>query len=515
MRPSRSVLMLAVVASAVGSLVLAQQASTPAANTATTATTSVAASPGQLIERGRYLAAAGDCASCHTLAGGTPYSGGRALPTPFGTVLSANITPDKTGIGDWTADQFYRAMHEGVDDDGKHLYPAFPYNYYTRITREDSDAIYAYLRTVPPVNNHPDRNQLSFPFNIRALMAVWNAFFLDKGPYRPDASKSAEWNRGAYLVEGLGHCGACHTPGNFAGAPKKDSLFQGGRLGDWFAPDLTSNRRTGLGAWGREEVVEYLKTGRNAHSAASAEMGEVVALSTSHLSDADLQAMATYLAGAAPSPEQRGDAPDAAVLRQGEAIWRDSCAGCHAAQGQGQPRFFPPMVGNPNVQQTDATTTLRFILEGTRAAATERTPTPLAMPAYDWKLDDAQIAAVATYARNSWGNAAGAVTARQVADLRAHLSKRATPVPGATPPTMRKPGPATLAPPDTDSRDNGGARAGTAVAAGAALLPTPASAASSPAGSSGASGPGTPAPSGGSTGTPGSGQGGPSGSGPG
>lgn len=425
-----------------------------------------------LVERGRYLTAAADCVACHTAKGGTPFAGGLPLKTPFGTILSANLTPDETGIGGWSRDQFYRALHTGIDDEGKHLYPAFPYNYYTRLTRPDTDAIFAYLQSLRPVRNRLDRNQLPFPFNIRALMGVWNALFLKTGEFKPRGDRSPEWNRGAYLVEGLGHCGACHTPMNVFGAPRERRYLQGGALGVWFAPDLTSNPRTGLGSWSRQDVIAFLKTGGNAHAQASAEMGEVVAYSTSQMTDADLNAIATYLQDQPPSPEIRPAYLDAARLRHGQVIFEDTCSACHGMAGEGTPRYFPPLRGDANLQQSDPTTTINYILNGVRGTPTDARPTGLAMPAYGWKLDDAEVAAVATYVRNAWGNRAPAVASHQVAGLRRRTvvaaSQALAPEPSGS---LTRPGPATLAPAGTDSRDNGGPNAGRTVGGGHGRAP--------------------------------------------
>jgi mono/diheme cytochrome c family protein len=418
-----------------------------------------------LVDRGRYLTSLGDCVACHTEKGGPRFAGGRPIETPFGTVLSANLTPDDaTGIGRYTQDTFYRALHEGIDKDGRHLFPAFPYNYYTNVTREDSDAIFAYLRTLPVVSHQVDRNQLHFPFNIRALTAVWNWLYLERGPYRSNAEKSAQWNRGAYLAEGLGHCQACHTPRNSLGGPKKDEAYRGGTFGDWFAPDLTPNRRTGLGSWQRDALLDFLRQGLNGHSAAAAEMGEVVAFSTSQMTDADLAALVVYLGDRAPSPDAQVARPADAVMQQGKAIWEDECSACHRMDGSGVPRYFPPVKASANVQQANATTVLHYILAGAHRAPTERAPTPFAMPGFWWKLDDDQIAAVATYARNSWGNQAAAVSADDVAKLRAKLrfaTSRTEQAEANTTP-MSRPGPNTDAPADTLSSDNGTAAAGRA-----------------------------------------------------
>jgi mono/diheme cytochrome c family protein len=413
------------------------------------------------VQRGKYLADLGDCVACHTQEGGARFAGGRPVETPFGTIVSANITPDKdSGIGGWTADQFYRAMHEGIDDQGKHLYPAFPYNYYTNVTREDSDAIFAYLESLKPVSHRFKRDELRFPFNIRTLMAGWNMLFLKKGPYRPDPSKSAEWNRGAYLVEGLGHCQACHTPQDMMGAPKKDRAFQGGTFAEWFAPDITANKRVGIGDWDNDSLREFLRRGTNVHSAATAEMGEVVAFSTAQMNDADLNAVMTYLRGIGASPERKVQQADQAVMHQGEAIWQDACSACHLMDAKGVPRYFPPMRQDANLQQPDPTTLVHYILAGARKTPTDGAPTPLSMPAFYWKLDDAQVAAVATYARNSWGNAADPVTAEQVKKLRAKLKLDHVPPPKPMPTDLTHPGPNTWASAGTDSRQNGTPSAG-------------------------------------------------------
>jgi mono/diheme cytochrome c family protein len=418
------------------------------------------------VDHGRYLVELGDCVACHTTQGGQRFAGGRTVETPFGKLLSANITPDpQTGIGQYTADDFYRALHEGVDREGHHLYPAFPYNYYTKIAREDSDAMYAYIRTIPAVKNELHSNQLPFPFNIRALMVVWNWMFFDKGEYRADNSKPPQWNRGAYLVEGLGHCEACHTPKNILGGPKVNNAFHGGRFGEWFAPDLTRNQRVGLGAWKDPALREFLRKGVNEHSAASGEMGEVVAFSTSQMSDADLDAVVSYLRTVPASPDAKVQAPDAKLMKAGESIWQDSCSACHRMDAGGVPRFFPPLQHDPNVQQTDPTTLIHFVLAGTRKVPTDNAPTPLAMPAYEWKLSDDQIAAVLTYVRNSWGNVAQPVQAQEVAEVRKKLNLQLH-LPATQPPVnLTHPGPESLGKANTDSRENGTARAGQAAPA--------------------------------------------------
>jgi mono/diheme cytochrome c family protein len=421
---------------------------------------SVPADEAPPVERGRYLAAAGDCEACHTREGGAPYAGGRPIATPFGTVLSANLTPDATGLGNWNADQFYRALHEGIAANGEHLFPAFPYNWFTRMPRADTDAIFAYLRTLAPVANRPDRNQLSFPFNIRALTAVWNYLYLDARTFVADPGKSAQWNRGAYLVQGPGHCGACHTPKTILGGPRAGHELQGGEFAKWFAPDLTPNQRSGLGGWTRDDLVRFLRTGRNAHASAAVEMGLAVTDSTSRLGDADLLAIATYLADRPASPTVTPTAPPPVQMREGEAIFVDECSACHRMQAGGAPEAFPPLKASANAQQRDPTTMLHFILAGVRSTPTAANPTPFTMPAFAWKLSDAQVAAVATYVRNSWGNAAPAVDASQVEKLRGKLSFDRAATPRSTPTPMSRPGPNTWSNAGTDSRDNGTPHAG-------------------------------------------------------
>jgi mono/diheme cytochrome c family protein len=415
----------------------------------------------QAIERGRYLAVVGDCMACHTRKAGERFAGGRPLKTPFGTILSANLTPDpETGIGRYNADQFYHALHDGVDNKGRQLYPAFPYDYFTNVSREDSDALFAYLSSLTPVRHQVDRNQLPFPFNLRPVVAFWNLLYLHKGPLAPVPSKSPQWNRGRYIVEGLGHCQACHTPRTFLGGPKRDKAFQGGTFADLFAPDITQNKRKGIGGWARKDVEQFLREAHNEYSGASVEMGEVVTFSLSQLDDADFAAMVEYLTDQPASPDTPVKAPDQTVMNEGHAIWEDECSACHRMNGEGVAGMFPRLKGNPNLQQSDPTTVLHFILAGTRRTATDKAPTRFGMPAFAWKLNDAQVAAVATYARNSWGNAAPAVDAKRVAELRKDLDLRLGRHENAHETDMTKAGSATWARAGTDSRDNGTPQAG-------------------------------------------------------
>ena len=390
------------------------------------------------VERGRALATAGDCIACHTAPNRPAFSGGRPLETPFGNINTANLTPDpETGLGTWNTDEFYRAMHHGISKNGAYLYPAFPYPYYTKVTRDDSDAIFAYLRTLPPVSNQVDRNTLPFPFNIRTSMLAWNAMFFTPGNFHPDPAHSEEWNRGAYLVEGLGHCGACHTPMNTLGGSKSSQPLQGNVIQSWLAPNITGDSRIGVGGWGVDDIVEYLRTGRNKIAAASGPMAEVVQFSTSLMPEPDLRAIATYLRDtnappranpnlAAPIPAP-GPAPipsTDAVMQTGRSIYLDTCSACHTAKGEGVELLFPRLAGAPGVQQPDPTTLIRVVISGARTAATNAAPTAPAMPSLGWRLDDAQVAAVLTYVRNSWGNAAPAVSASEVARMRSRVTGR-------------------------------------------------------------------------------------------
>jgi mono/diheme cytochrome c family protein len=377
--------------------------------------------------RGKALATIGDCIACHTAPGGKPFAGGLALETPFGVIKTPNLTPDDaTGIGRWTAGGFARAMREGRRPDGTHLYPAFPYPYYTKVARHDIDAIYAYLRTLTPVSNAVDRNTLPFPFGIRPLVRAWNWLFFTKGEFKPDPAKSADYNRGAYLVEGLGHCGACHTPFNLLGANKSDKAFQGNDIQTWIAPNITNDARLGLGKWTVDEIVQYLKTGQTRTSIASGPMKEVIENSTSNMTDADIKAMATYLKerGAAGSPAPQPLAPGETQMKIGEAIFTDTCKACHTSTGDGVEHMFPRLAGNAIVNQDDPTTLVRVILTGTQGTATATRPTAPSMPSLGFRLNDAQVAAVVTYIRNSFGNAAAAVSGDTVGKIRGQVAPR-------------------------------------------------------------------------------------------
>jgi mono/diheme cytochrome c family protein len=389
-----------------------------------------AADPDNFVEiaRGKALVAAGDCVACHTAPGGTPFAGGLALQTPFGAIMTPNITPDNaTGIGSWSADDFARAMHEGRRPGGSYLYPAFPYPFYTKVTRADTDAILTYLRSLAPVSNSVNRSSLPFPFNIRLSMIGWNALFFAPSDFVPDPKRSDEYNRGAYLVEGLGHCGACHTPLNGFGANKSYQRLEGGRIDNWTAPNITNDMDEGLGKWSVDDIVRYLKTGQTATGLASGPMKDVVENSTSKMAEADLKAMAVYLKerGAAGFPAAIPLPASDKQMQVGEAIFVDTCAACHMRSGEGVEHMFPRLAGSVIATQVDPASLIRIVLTGGRAAATDARPTAPAMPSLGYRLSDDQVAAVVSYVRNSWGNVAWPVTAEMVKALRGRVSTTA------------------------------------------------------------------------------------------
>jgi mono/diheme cytochrome c family protein len=367
------------------------------------------------IEAGKYQVVLGDCEGCH----GKDLAGGVVLETPFGKMVAPNITPDKdTGIGNYTAQGFALAMKRGVAPGGRRLYPAMPYPYYAHMSDSDVAALWDYLRTVKPVRKSINVNQLRFPYNLRVLMRGWNYLFFRPAPFA-DASKSVEWNRGAYLVNGAAHCGACHSPKNAFGADK--GPLTGTSLQGWFAPDLTSERNAGLGSWSRSDIVEYLETGRNAHSLASGPMAEAVENSTSRMTDTDLVSIAVYLSELPPGKGNGGGATGIdSQMKAGAAAYDISCAACHGRDGKGS-ALFPPLAGNPSVRQVRADTVVRMVLAGGKAVATSKAPTGPAMPSFGWRLSDDQVANILTYVRNNWGNQAPAVSAETVGRIRSSL----------------------------------------------------------------------------------------------
>jgi mono/diheme cytochrome c family protein len=397
----------------------------------------------QQIARGRYLVVVADCAACHTADPAHPFAGGRPIETPFGSVTTPNITPDPdTGIGNWSDEQFDAALRRGLLPNGKRLYPAMPYTYYTRMSRSDVIAMRAYLNTIRPVQHEVHSDTLPFPFSIRAMMDLWDAVYFSPGVFQPDPKQSAEWNRGAYLALGPGHCGSCHTPKTLLGGDKNHDYLQGYNLQGWFAPSITNDAAVGLGRWTVDDVVEYLKNGHNRYSAASGPMGEEVQDSSSQWSLADLRATALYLKsqggqgeGATPGeaqaattpaktalPGQGGAlAPNDARMVAGAAIYSDLCSACHAPDGTGVPYLIPSLAASPNVVQHDPTTLIRVVVQGVRSVATAQEPTDAMMPSYGWQLTDEEIASVTTFIRNSWGHAVPAVSPGKVRSERDSL----------------------------------------------------------------------------------------------
>jgi len=376
--------------------------------------------PPEVVAHGKSLVEASDCATCHTADPQRPFAGGKRIDTPFGAIYSPNLTPDReTGIGDWSDADFVRALRFGVAPDSSRYYPAFPYPYFTKFTRGDILAIRAYLSTLTPFRNEEPPPALRFPLNFRVVMRVWNYFFFKPGILEPDQQKDIDWNRGRYLVEGAGHCGACHTPKNMFGADRRGQTFAGGRVGDWFAPRLDGAARSGLKSWSVDDIVEYLQSGRNARSHADGLMAEVVVNSTSKISDGDARAIAVYLKSLpAGPPEPQVILPPEDRMKSGEAMYEHACVACHEKDGSSAPRIYPPLPGNALLQSADPTSTLRIILDGAQTVTTPRAPNKGSMPAYAKQWTDQQIADVTNYIRNSWGNAAPLVTADQVAQAR-------------------------------------------------------------------------------------------------
>lgn len=397
-----------------------------------------AGSAGEQIARGEYLALAGNCASCHTAPGGAFMAGGLAFETPFGTIHSTNITPDvETGIGGWSERDFLNSMRHGVRPDGEHLYPVFPYASYTRMTDADVAALWAWMQQLPAVRQGAAANDLPFPFNVRALMAVWKALFLEPGAFEADPSQPEDWNRGAYLVEALAHCSACHTPRNLLGAERRHLAMSGGEYLDrvpggghrpWSAPNLTSSER-GLGLWSREDLAAYLKEARNSFLESFGPMNEVIMNSTRHLEAADVEAMAVYLESLPAIDDAPGPVPDAQTLGMGRTVYNLHCGTCHLPTGEGDPEMAPKLNrGSLVVQAANPASMINAILYSPEAPKAASAPLPELpglppkwlhpMEDFQYLLDDDEIAAVVSFVRSSWGNDAGAVTPEQVARQR-------------------------------------------------------------------------------------------------
>ncbi len=374
------------------------------------------------VEQGSYLARAGNCATCHTAEGGQPYAGGVAFHTPFGTLFSTNITPDEiTGIGTWSFADFYAAMKHGVRPDGTHLYPAFPYTDFAKMSDDDIGSLYAWMQALPAVRQEAPANQLDFPYNQRRLLAGWNLLFHDASGVPEDPAKSAEWNRGAYLVEGPGHCGACHTPRNALGAERASLALTGGSYQDkirfgyyrqWSGVNLTPDK-SGLAAWSVDDIVSYLRDGVSGNAVVHGPMRDVVFNSTSHLSDDDLRAIATYLKDIPANAQPPGPVPSEATLARGETVYTVHCGSCHLPTGKGDAGLGVPLVGSPIVQAPDPSSLINVILYGPHLPphlVVDRSR----MKMFGKRLSSADIASVASYVRSEFGHGAGAVSAAQV-----------------------------------------------------------------------------------------------------
>lgn len=377
--------------------------------------------------RGAYLARAGNCMACHTERGGQPYAGGRAIATPFGTVYAGNLTPDpQTGLGAWSPSHFRRAVREGRSRDGRLLYPAFPYNHYTRLSDADADALFAYLRTLPPVHQPNRAHELRWPFSTQPALAVWRALYFRPGRYEPQAQRTAEWNRGAYLVQGLGHCAACHTSRNALGATRDLMDLSGGLIPmqNWYAPSLTAGNEAAVRDWPLDDVVELLQHGSSARGSVLGPMAEVVLHSTQHLDAADLRAMALFLKSLPPTPGQGEDDPRVTrnpsplVMQRGAQLYERHCAQCHGEGGQGMRGAYPALKGNRAVLMPVTANLVQVVLYGGYPPATRGNPRPFGMPPFAVQMSDADVAAVLSYIRGSWGNGAAPVSELEVVQQR-------------------------------------------------------------------------------------------------
>lgn len=389
----------------------------------------------ETIEKGRVLVSAGYCAECHTEKGGTPFAGNFPIVSPFGTIYGSNLTPDpETGIGLWSPEAFRRAMHDGVDREGRHLFPAFPFDHFTKMSDADVDAIYAYLMTeVPPVRQAVKETTIPFPLNIRFLQAGWGLLFIDHGRYVPDLAKSEEWNRGAYLAEGIAHCGACHTPRNMVGAEIGSEQYQGAVIDSWTAPPLTAANPSGV-PWTASEFTAYLKTGAGTyHGIAAGPMGPVVHGGIAELPDSDIAAIGTYLGDVVGAPDSdpaqnpavvaslAAGAPDPAYrLALGERLYASACASCHYnSASTGLTADRPDLGINSATRLGDPSNLIHVMLDGVPSKEGSH---GIVMPAYRNAFDDAQIAAIAEYLRASrtdlpaWPNLQARVT-----ELRAYV----------------------------------------------------------------------------------------------
>jgi mono/diheme cytochrome c family protein len=376
------------------------------------------------VARGAYLARAGNCMTCHSERGGALFAGGRSIETPFGTVYASNLTPDPaTGIGNWSADNFWRALHNGRGKDGRLLYPAFPSPNYTLVTRADSDAIFDFLRSVPPVQRANSAHRLRWPYSTQAALAVWRALYFTPAANKEDPAQSAQFNRGAYLVRGLGHCSACHITRNFLGASSDMMDLSGGLIPmqNWYAPSLTSPAEAGVADWDLAQIEHLLQTGVAPRSAVLGPMAEVVLHSTQHLLPTDLRAMAVYLKALPQTHEHDSDTAmtmSARMAERGAKLYDRHCAECHGDQGEGVAGAYPPLAANRAVNLAVTANLVQVVLNGGFPPSTAGNPRPFGMPPFATVLSDADVAAVISHIRGSWGNHAAPVSEFSVSQQR-------------------------------------------------------------------------------------------------
>ena len=376
------------------------------------------------VQHGAYLARIGNCMGCHTTKGGQPFSGGRRLSTSFGIFVTPNITSDKeTGIGLWSQQDFWQALHQGKSRDGRFLYPAFPYTEYTKVTRQDANAIFAYLQSTPPISQSNPPNDIFFPYNLKPLLAIWRTLYFKEGVYEPDQSRSDAWNRGAYLVQGLGHCNACHTSRNMFGASQDDMLAGGQIMGmNWYAPSLSSYQEAGSGDWPIEEIVELLTIGITKSAAASGPMAIVIKQSLQYLSQDDINSMAIYLKSF--TENEGGNTSGVRFLVMsgslqkhmdfGGQLYEKHCKTCHGSDGKGVPGIYPALADNRSVMMSSPLNPIRSVLNGGYPPTTAGNPRPYGMPPFQQVLRNEEIALVVSYIRNAWGNRSSLVTAVDV-----------------------------------------------------------------------------------------------------
>jgi len=384
-----------------------------------------------LLERGEYLARAADCAACHTAEGGAPYAGGRAFVLPFGTLYSTNITPDKeTGIGNYSDANFLDAVHKGLGRDNMRLYPAMPFASYTYMTDADAIAIKAYLFSLAPVHAPAPPNALIFPFNQRALMGVWALLFDPDKRFEPRTQRDPQWNRGAYLVEAMGHCGECHTPRNLLQALNQREKFSGALQAGWRAYNITSDSRSGIGAWSEADLAHYLAVGHaDGRGTATGPMGEAVDNSLQYLSQSDISAIVSYVRSvsaiatsdlpapkAAPAPASYAEGVAGDVDSRGKAVYAGACAGCHDWTGVSPVIPYATLTGVRSVNDPTATNVVQVILTGAKRRTSDARTT---MPAFGGAYSDEEIASLANYVTARFGAEPSAVTARSIAALRA------------------------------------------------------------------------------------------------